>query len=196
MSAHLFRQNSFLKIAVGIIPGILILDQVTKWLARFFLKPVYSISVIGDFFRLTYVENPGIAFGLRISNKIIFTILSIVAVIIIFYYLFSLHNHKFLRVAFACILGGALGNLTDRFIFGRVVDFLDFEFFDINISPFNLLFFNFSGYQMDRWPVFNVADIAVTMGMIMIIVNAFLDSRSTKTVSSDGNQKADISRIS
>ncbi len=159
MFAHLSRQNSFLKIVVGIIPGILVLDQLTKWVARVFLKPVYSVSIIGDFFRLTYVENPGIAFGLRISNKTIFTLLSIVAVIIIFYYLFALHNHKFLRIAFASILGGALGNLIDRFLFGRVVDFLDFEFFDVNIPPFNFMVFRFGGYQMDRWPVFNVADI-------------------------------------
>ena len=67
------------------------------------------------------------------------------------------------------ISAGAIGNLTDRFIYGRVIDFLDFEFFDIHIPAFSFLFFNFPGYSMTRWPVFNVADMAVTSGMIIII---------------------------
>ena len=156
---------------------MLILDQLTKYLARIFLQPVYSMTILGDFFRLTYVENPGIAFGFRIENKVFFTILSIIAVIVIFYYLFLLKQHPVLRLAFALILGGAFGNLIDRFLYGRVVDFLDFEFFDINISPFSFLFFDFGGYQMNRWPVFNIADIAVTTGMILIIINAIYNRK-------------------
>jgi len=172
---RLFSRNPHFKSVFIIITLILILDQVTKYLARIFLQPVYSVSILGDFFRLTYVENPGIAFGLRIDNKVLFTILSIVAVLVIFYYLFQLKNHSFLRFSFALILGGAFGNLIDRFLYGRVVDFLDFEFFDVHISPFSFLFFDFSGYHMDRWPVFNVADIAVTVGMILIVINAIID---------------------
>ena len=189
MFANLTKLNPFLRVIIAIIFGILLLDQITKQLARLFLQPVYSVSVVGDFFRLTYIENPGIAFGLRISNKITFIILSIIAVIIIFYYLLSLRDHKILRIAFASILGGAFGNIIDRFLFGRVVDFLDFEFFNINIPPFQLLFLNFSGYQMDRWPVFNVADIAVTVGMALIILNAILDLRPKKSVSYNGLQE-------
>lgn len=189
MYTKFFKSTPLLKIVIGIILGVLLLDQITKHLARVFLQPVYSVSIIGDFFRLTYIENPGIAFGLRISNKITFTILSIIAVIIIFYYLLSLRDHKILRLAFASILGGAFGNLIDRFLYGRVVDFLDFEFFDVNIPSFRLLFFDFSGYQMDRWPVFNVADIAVTVGMIMIILNSILDLRLKKSVSYNGLQQ-------
>ena len=63
------------------------------------------------------------------------------------------------------------------------------EFFDVNIPSFRLLFFDFSGYQMDRWPVFNVADIAVTVGMIMIILNSILDLRLKKSVSYNGLQQ-------
>lgn len=155
----------------------MILDQVTKYLARIFLQPVYSVPILGDFFRLTYVENPGIAFGFRIENKVFFTILSIIAVIVIFYYLFLLKQHAILRFAFALILGGAFGNLIDRFLYGRVVDFLDFEFFNIQISSFSFLFIDFGGFQMYRWPVFNVADIAVTVGMILIIINAIFDRK-------------------
>ncbi|MBN2366391.1 MAG: signal peptidase II [Calditrichaeota bacterium] len=165
--------------------SVLFLDQVSKYLAKYFLQPVHSVPVLGDFFRLTYVENPGIAFGLRIENKLIFTLLSILAIIIIFYYLFAMKDHKVLRIAFAFILGGALGNLIDRFLYGRVVDFLDFQFFDIRIPQFKILFFDFSGYSMDRWPVFNVADIAVTVGMIIILINALFDKQHNTAPSND-----------
>ena len=65
-------------------------------------------------------------------------------------------------------MGGAIGNLIDRLFSGRVVDFLDVEFFDISIPAFEFLFVNFPGYALTRWPVFNVADSAVTCGMIFI----------------------------
>ena len=173
MLEKIFARNPFFKSVFIIITIVLVLDQVTKHLARIFLQPIYSIPILGDFFRLTY----GIAFGFRIENKVFFTVLSIIAVIVIFYYLLLLKQHTTLRFAFALILGGAFGNLIDRFLFGRVVDFLDFEFFDIHISPFSFLFIDFGGFHMYRWPVFNVADIAVTIGMILIIMNAIFDSK-------------------
>ncbi|MCK5453801.1 MAG: signal peptidase II, partial [Calditrichia bacterium] len=93
MLDKLFSRNPLFKSVFIIIAIVLILDQITKYLARIFLQPVYSIPIVGDFFRLTYVENPGIAFGLRIENKVFFTILSIIAVVVIFYYLFLLKQH-------------------------------------------------------------------------------------------------------
>jgi len=154
---------------------ILVFDQCTKYIARIFLKPRYSVSVLGDFFRLTYVENPGIAFGIRIDNKVLFTLLSIIAIVVIFYYLFKMKDHFILRSAFAIILGGAFGNLIDRFMYGRVVDFFDFNFFNVSIPPFKFLFFHFNGYSLDRWPVFNIADMAVSVGMIIVIMSAILE---------------------
>ena len=172
MSINLIKRYPQIKPISIVILSVLILDQVTKYLVRIFLQPKHSIAVLDNFFRLTYVENPGIAFGVRINNKVFFTILTIFAVILIFYYLFMLREQKILRFAFALILGGAFGNLIDRFIYGSVVDFFDFEFFNIHIPPFKFLFFQFGGYTMDRWPVFNIADSAVTIGMILIIINA------------------------
>lgn len=180
--------HPYLKSIISIILSVLILDQITKYLAKIFLQPVQSISIIGEFFKLTYVENPGIAFGLQVNNKIFFTILSIGAVLVIFYYLFLLKDQKYLRIAFALILGGAFGNLIDRFLHGKVVDFLDFEFININMPPFKFLFFQFRGYSMDRWPVFNVADIAVTLGMIIIIINALFEPKLRKTISDDSER--------
>jgi len=128
-----------------------------------------SIHIIDNFFRLTYVENPGMAFGLRIENTFIFMSLSLIAAGLVFYYLYKLRNEVWqLQFAIAMIASGAIGNLSDRFIRGSVVDFLDFEFFDISIPAFQLLGYEFSGYYMTRWPVFNVADMAVSGGMILI----------------------------
>ncbi len=182
-------RNPHIKSILIVIFVVVGLDQITKIFARIFLQPVHEVPILGNFFRLTYVENPGIAFGLRINNKIFFTILSVLAVVVIFYYLLLLKNHRILRLAFALILGGAFGNLTDRFLYGKVVDFLDFEFFDVSIPSFSLLCFDFSGYSMDRWPVFNVADIAVTLGMIMIILNAIFDHQRLPTQEDEQHSK-------
>ncbi len=173
------------RLLLSIIFGVVFLDQITKYLARVFLRPHHSVSVIGDFFRLTYVENPGIAFGIRIENKLFFSILSIIAIVVIFYYLLQLRERPTLRFAFAVILGGAFGNLIDRFLFGRVVDFFDFEFFNIHIPEFKLWFIHFNGYAMERWPVFNIADIAVSEGMIIIILNALFDDEKNHKKSAD-----------
>ena len=172
------------KFLLIIVASVFALDQLTKYAARFFLEPVQQVSVLGNFFRLTYVENPGIAFGIRINNKVLFTILTLAAVIAIFYYLFKIKGHWSLRLAFAVILGGAFGNLIDRFTYGVVVDFFDFDFFNLTLPSFHFLFFDFQGYPMDRWPVFNIADTAVSIGMILIILNAIFD-RSPKQTEND-----------
>jgi signal peptidase II len=128
-----------------------------------------SVEFMGNFFKITYIENPGMAFGLQMGNKFWFTFLSIAAALVVLIYLIRLPNEKFsFRFALALIMGGAIGNLIDRLFAGRVVDFLDVEFFDISIPAFNFLFFNFPGYSLTRWPVFNIADSAVTCGMILI----------------------------
>ena len=149
---------------------LVIFDQVTKYIIKSTMYLGQSFKVIGDFFRITYVENPGMAFGVRMSNSTVFLLLSLFAAVLVFYYLFRLRKEKWpLQLALVFIAAGAIGNLTDRFIYGKVVDFFDFEFFDIHIPSFNVLGMHFSGYDMTRWPVFNVADMAVTCGLTVII---------------------------
>jgi signal peptidase II len=178
LTADTQKQNWHFKIIIAIVFVVLILDQITKYSAKIFLAPRQSVSVLGNFFRLTFVENPGIAFGIRVNNKVFFTILSLMAVVVIFYYLFKLKDHLLLRVAFAIILGGAFGNLIDRFIYGKVIDFLDFDFFNVNLPSFKFLLFEFQGYTMERWPVFNLADSAVSIGMMLILLSTFLEKRN------------------
>jgi len=163
--------------------GIVLLDQITKLLVKGFSLPLLdfyhqgmqlgqSIPVIGDFLRFTFVENPGMAFGIEIGGRLFLTIFSLIASIGIFYYIYRIRNDVFIvRFTLAMILGGAIGNLIDRsfygvifgeapLFFGKVVDFIDMDFFRIN----------FLGIHMDRFAVFNVADASVSVGIVLMLL--------------------------
>jgi len=150
---------------------IFFFDQAIKWVVKTNMRLYDSIPVFGDFFRLTYVENPGMAFGVRISDNVFFTVFAVIASLVLLLYLFKLQERQeWARISMTIIIGGALGNLTDRIFRGQVVDFLDFDFFNIQIPAFKLLSFHFSGYSMERWPVFNIADIAISVGMVLLLI--------------------------
>ncbi len=163
--------------------SVVLADQVTKLLVHglqipflginFPGMPLYSsMDVIGNFLRFTYIQNPGMAFGIDFGFKSFFAIFSIIASTAIFIYLYKVRNESgIVRFSLALILGGAIGNLIDRvfygplfdgtsFFHGRVVDFIDFDFFHINIL----------GYSFSRFPVFNLADASVTIGVIMLLI--------------------------
>lgn len=164
---------------------LVVLDQVTKLSVKGFSIPFLnfqyhgmyygqSIPIIGDFFRLTYVENPGMAFGLDFGDTFKFwlTSFSLIATIGLIVYLYFVRKESLtLRVPLAMILGGAIGNFIDRafygllfkydsLFFGRVVDFFDFNFFNIEIL----------GRSFERFPIFNIADISVTLGVITLLL--------------------------
>ena len=154
---------------ISVILSVVVIDQVTKFVVKKLMDLNDPINIMGNFFRFTYIENQGMAFGLQMENKILFTLLSVGASIVVFIYLYRMRNEKVMLVlALSFIMGGAIGNLIDRLIYGRVVDFLDFEFFDIKIPDFNFLFIDFPGFELTRWPIFNIADSSVTIGMIII----------------------------
>ncbi len=165
--------------------AVIIVDQVSKLFVKGFHIPFLninhkgmslgqSIPVIDDFFRITFVENPGMAFGYDPGNsfKLMISIFSLLASIGLVYYLFVIKDRSWsLRFAIALILGGAVGNLIDRtfygvfynyasVFYGKVVDFFDFNFFD----------FTLFGRSYDRWPVFNIADASVTIGVLILIL--------------------------
>ena len=171
----LIMERKFPTYSIGIIiVVVLILDQVTKYLIKVNMQLGQSFPVFGDFFRITYVENPGMAFGVRIENPVIFIGLSLFAAGLVFYYLFRLRKDGWiLQIALSLIAAGAIGNIVDRIIYGKVIDFLDVDFFDVSLPAFKLLFINFPGYYLTRWYVFNVADSAVTVGMTFIIIYIF-----------------------
>jgi signal peptidase II len=137
---------------------VILLDQVTKLLVRFNLEYAKSYEILGDSLRFTYIENPGMAFGIEFGGQLFFTLFAGRATVIIFIYIIRARAEKIsLRLALAMILGGAIGNLIDRFMYGKVVDFVDV------------------GFGTTRWPIFNVADSAVTVGMIMMITIVLFD---------------------
>jgi signal peptidase II len=135
--------------------AVLVIDQITK------LRIVQSMSrgesrrVLGDFFRITYVHNDGAAFGLDLGGRWSFIIVTVlVAAFILFYYARS-ERAPIARWALALILGGALGNLADRIRIGEVVDF-----FHVSVAGFS-------------WPIFNVADIGVSVGVGLLALHLF-----------------------
>jgi signal peptidase II len=164
-----------------LVAGVFLLDQLSKYIIKHTMQLGDPIPILGSFFQITYVENSGMAFGIHVDNRILFTILSVFALILVVYYLIkSRKEHPVLQLALSLILGGAIGNIFDRILHGQVVDFLDFEFFNIALPSFNFLFINFQGYHMTRWPVFNIADSAVTCGMILIAVSVLFVKETTK----------------
>ncbi|MGB2989224.1 MAG: signal peptidase II [Candidatus Zixiibacteriota bacterium] len=157
-------------------------DQFSKTIASRLLAPGESVPVLGDFFRLTLVLNPGGVFGTRIGGQNFYTFISILAIGIILWFFFKTSDKEIsLKVGLSLVLGGAIGNLIDRFRFGEVVDFLDFEFFNISLPPAKIAFLRFPGFYLDRWPVFNLADSFVLIGMILVMVH-LLFSKETPTV--------------
>lgn len=161
--------------------AVIVLDQVTKIIIQNSMQLHQSFSVLGDFFRITYVENSGMAFGIEIKQSGFFTVFAVFASLAILIYLFKMKGEHFIaRFSMAIILGGAIGNLWDRITRGSVVDFLDCEFFNINIPEFQFLFVNFPGYSMTRWPVFNVADVGITVGMILLFIFVIFEKQEEK----------------
>lgn len=168
---------------VLILSGLIVFtDQISKLMIKGVSIPLLGISLdgmpygsskplLGSFLRITYIENPGMAFGIDIGGKLFFSLFSILASVAIFFYLYRAREESLgLRISLAMILGGAIGNLIDRvfygvlygtasLFYGRVVDFLDLDFFNLSIF----------GYHLSRWPVFNLADAAVTVGVILLL---------------------------
>lgn len=131
--------------------GILILDQITKIAVQQGMALHQSYPLLGEVVQLTYIRNPGAAFGITLGGRWFYLVLSVIAIAVMIYYLFRLPPvERWGRYAMMSILGGATGNLIDRAVYGAVTDFID-----IGVGAY-------------RWPVFNVADSAITIGIILL----------------------------
>ncbi|MCF6271332.1 MAG: signal peptidase II [Melioribacteraceae bacterium] len=164
---------------------VFVADQVSKLVVKGFAIPWFnfnwegmdygqSINVIGTFLRITFVENPGMAFGLDVGpiQKFFLSLFTIIAAGGILYYLYRSRERDFaLRLGLALILAGAFGNLIDRvfyglffdyapLMYGSVVDFIHVEFWD----------FTLFGNTYTTWPIFNIADSAVSVGVFIILI--------------------------
>lgn len=160
-----------------LIPAVIVvLDQATKWIVAGSMTLYQSIPVFGNWFRITYIHNPGGAFGVEWGYQGLYYAAALLVILWIGWHLWK-HGMPFQlsTLSLALILGGAIGNLIDRTILGEVIDFLDFEFPDMRIPHFDLGIVSHPGLTMQRWPTFNIADSAVTVGVLILIVSLFYD---------------------
>ncbi|UCG62500.1 MAG: signal peptidase II [Candidatus Zixiibacteriota bacterium] len=139
---------------------VVIVDQVTKLWAISTLSEQPVRQVLGNFFMLSLVYNEGGAMGSNFGSPAYYLATSILILLFILYYIYTHRTSLMLTLPLALIAGGAIGNIIDRLRFGKVVDFLDFDFFDINLF----------GYQIDRWWTFNIADAVISCSIIFLLV--------------------------
>ena len=146
------------------------LDQISKVQIMQTMRLHESIPVVSEFFSLTYIRNPGAAFGLLASSGqtfrlIFFGLTSVFALGLLGMIFYRLHQDDWVgQLSIAGILGGAIGNLLDRVRFGEVIDFLDFYV---------------NGYH---WPAFNVADAAISVGVFFLILHFALEKKEEEGV--------------
>jgi signal peptidase II len=133
--------------------GILLLDQWTKWLVVSKMRLYESIPVIDGFFYITSHRNRGAAFGILQNQQWLFITITVVVIGFVMVYLWQLKSERpLMSFSFSLILGGAVGNLVDRVRHGEVVDFLHFQF---------------GSYH---YPIFNVADSAIVVGVVILLL--------------------------
>lgn len=153
------RQFRYLWIAAVII----LLDQLIKIVVKLNLPLYESRQVLGDLVMLTHVQNTGAAFSISLGspefNRIFFIVMTVLAVFFVLYMIYR-SNTKLQRIALSMVVGGAVGNVIDRILFGYVTDFVDVDFPNI---------------IMQRWPVFNVADSSIVIAMGLLILDAIIN---------------------
>lgn len=133
---------------VSIVVAVVVLDQITKYVVMHFMSLGMSIPIIQDIFHFTYIRNPGAAFGILKDNRWFFILTAVLVLLLLVFWRKKLDKEPLIvKVGIALFAGGTFGNLIDRIHFGEVVDFFDFRI----------------------WPIFNVADIAICLGVGLIL---------------------------
>jgi signal peptidase II len=145
---------------IGLAGTVVVLDQLAKaWLVSILPQEGQRLSVVDDLVRLVNSHNSGALFGLFKDQAVLFGLVSLGVVALIVWYHGSTGRNTLLSVALGLLLGGALGNMTDRLRLGYVVDFVD------------------AGVGDWRWYTFNVADAAISGAILLLVVSAFLPAR-------------------
>ena len=128
--------------------AIVLLDQIIKAIITRNLQLSQSIPIIPNIFHLTYIQNTGAGFGLFQGSTRLLIWFSIIVIGLILYFYDAIPENKYVQASVALILGGTFSNLIDRINLGYVIDFLDFRI----------------------WPAFNIADAAITTGVVILII--------------------------
>ncbi|BFH67775.1 lipoprotein signal peptidase [Paenibacillus dendritiformis] len=151
---------------------VFLIDQGTKWVIATRLTLYEQIPVIGNFFLITSHRNTGAAFSILEDQRWFFVIVTIIVASGIIWYMYKIRHQQghILPVGLSLILGGALGNFLDRLLTGEVVDFLQF---------------NFGSYT---FPIFNVADMGITIGVGLVLLDAMLSVKREKALEAEIQQ--------
>lgn len=139
---------------------VLGIDIISKQLVLNFMLEHQSIPIIINFFYITFAKNTGVAFSFLEGKVPLIIIMTSIIIILILKYIKSTNPNKYESVSYGLILGGAIGNLIDRIIYGYVIDFLDFNIF---------------GYP---YPIFNLADTSIVIGVAALIILSLIESRN------------------
>ena len=140
-------------------------DQLTKHLVLRFISPYEARIIVPDFFSLVNVTNDGAAFGSFKGNNTFFIVISIIALVVVTVLLVRRRQPDAWRdLSLALLLAGILGNLTDRLLYGHVIDFL---------------LFNLHVRYADPWPAFNVADSCISIAVVLFIIHSFWRQKSS-----------------
>ena len=158
-SKSLDRSQVDIYLSLATVFLVVLLDRMSKIFFTDILREGESLPIIRNFFHMTLVHNTGIAFGMFKGQDFVFIVVPIIAIVLLAYniYYYRYNNEKLSRayiIAISLILGGAIGNLVDRIYYGHVIDFIDFRI----------------------WPVFNIADSAITIGAVLIAFNCFQET--------------------
>ena len=142
---------------------VLCLDIISKVIVINYLSLEKSLTIINNFLYLTYVRNTGVAWSILENNAFAALIISLVIIIGIINYVYKNKiNNKLEKIAYALVLGGAVGNLIDRIIYGYVIDFIDVRLFNYN------------------YPIFNLADIFIVVGVILLVIHNWRNNDGNK----------------
>jgi signal peptidase II len=133
---------------------IFILDQITKYIIAITMRPGQTIPILKNILHLTYVQNRGAAFGLFYGKLWFLIPAGMILVILMLYYYFRSQKSYWMQIPLGLIIGGSLGNISDRIFRQYVVDFIDFRF----------------------WPVFNLADTMINIGVFLIVIRLITSS--------------------
>lgn len=157
----MFKKNKSIDLfAILIILSITFLDRLTKFLISQNFELGQSYKVIKNFFHITYTRNTGAGFSILEGQMLFFYVITIITFIILAYLYFK-EKDIFLKISISLIFAGALGNFYDRIKFNYVIDFLHFIFGNYN------------------FPIFNVADMAITIGGLSLLVYYFFKGNDT-----------------
>jgi len=156
-------RRPFLFLIGAITIPVILLDQATKLFVQAHMALYESIAIIPNYLDITYTLNPGAAFSMLADappwvREAFLLTMACAAIVVLAVLVVRSDRVSITSVAFALIMGGAMGNLIDRAIRGRVIDFMRAHYYDLN------------------YPIFNVADSAITIGVAMIVLTAFFGS--------------------